>query len=236
MSDVVVFPGSTDHIETEDVNLLDADTAHMIQSQPWTGTTADIVDLGPQSDGFGAITVTRTSTAGAQVRQTSLPSIPVSGDYVVSVEIDNPSGATQNFRFQIITNEDGPYVGLNFVDLENTKQWYSVALPTVTTPANAVELWLAYRTETMVGVEFTMRHWMLEAGTSLSTEFAPSLRIVGTLGETINPVDMPIAYAADGTPLTVGEGWAGEGVEYTRYDGDVGVGPIVAQFLASDLP
>ena len=66
--------------------------------------------------------------------------------------------------------------------------------------------------------------------------FVPSLRIVGTLGETIKPPDMPIVYAADGTPLTVGEGWAGEGVEYTRYDGAVGVGPIVAQFLATDLP
>jgi len=63
--------------------------------------------------------------------------------------------------------------------------------------------------------------------------FFPSLDIVGTLDETINPPDMPIVYVK-GSPLTVGAGWAGDGYEYTRRDG-VG-GPIVAQFLPDDLP
>ena len=75
---------------------------------------------------------------------------------------------------------------------------------------------------------------MFASGTHSS--FVPSLRIEGTLGETITPVAMPIVFAADGTPLTVGRSWSGEGFRYTRYDGPVGVGPIVCDFFPDDIP
>jgi len=235
MADVVVFPGSTDHIETEDVNLLDADTAHLVQTiGQWEGVSrCSVADDGIQADGWGQLAATVTDDGTCIFGADDTPDIPIvgipAGTYTWSVEIDNTTAGTVDTEFVIFV--DGGVTYGEHIDVLPGVARYSI---TATLPAGDITHLRLYFGSVLTGDAFKMSKFCFSEGTDPT--FVASLNIVGTLGETIKPPDMPIVYAADGTPLTVGEGWAGEGVEYTRYDGAVGVGPIVAQFLASDLP
>jgi len=244
MADVVVFPGSTDHIETEDVNLLDADTAHGAQSvgrweqfqamtNPVTVPSPD-APVGPNV--FQAAASTDTASGRIWAGEDSA-AVTAATEYTFAVDLLAAAASRTGTAFFYWYDSGGGYLSNSSgsgVSLVNGT-WTRVSL-TATAPASVASVGVRfYVTGGMLSGEVLQwRSPICAEGTD--TTFVPSLRIVGTLGETIDPVDMPIVYAADGTPLTVGEGWAGEGVEYTRYDGDVGVGPVVAQFLASDLP
>jgi len=235
MADVVVFPGSTDHIETEDVNLLDADTAHVQQSVgSWIRETSRIAQPSQSSDlaaAFGSLegtvsVVTAHATTSAAIQDAGTAPVTPGITYSITAMIAAAQGGQARIRIR--------WLDSGGTRIDDSPTTVSGVAPAGSVTAQAMIDLGNTGGGLVLGHVYYFDAVCIREGTDPT--FVPSLRIVGTLGETIDPPDMPIVYAADGTPLTVGEGWAGEGVEYTRYDGDVGVGPIVAQFLASDLP
>ncbi len=252
----VKFPGlAGNYISTPDVNLLDADTAHLQQSVGlWSGTvtlSGPTLEVDPATMfGNSAALWTVTATGGnprGPVSGDGLSSIKVSPSTELSVGIDLRSVQSSVALRREVKVREFDAAGANLGDTtiqalkEVTDDTYEYVTGTFTTKA-ATE-WLAFRVDyrevgsngfTVTGHQFVVGAVCVRTGSDPT--FVPSLRIVGTLFETITPADMPIAFAGDGTPLTVGEGWAGDGYRYIRHDGPDDTAPVVADFNPANLP
>lgn len=232
----VIFPGTPGvNVSTPDANLLGANSAHIVQRNPWAGAGIALVDEGPQPDGWGQLSATVTAAGNGSMRATAGVPAPVDyflpATYRVIFSLDDLVAAGDR-TFRALFGGDTLIVAPTVnVSPSPTPQWVIID----GTNGDALthrDMWI--ETRAWDGTEtFKISKIMLTADTSL-TGFVPSLRIEDTLGETIDPPGMPIGYADDGTPLTVGESWAGNGVLYQRHDGDTATGPIVCEFDAAD--
>jgi len=241
----VIFDGSPgSHISTEDINILEADLAHCQQSVVgWVsgGGMENIrqsTDIAPVFGDFhGAYTSTTDGVAFViggrwNFHPTSIPgNALITG--IASLAGVTAAGSTFEIRFSWV-DASGASLGTSDVTQIPMPSEFTEVVLQATSPSTAAftQLQLIAR-DVEIGDELYFDACMVAEG-SYPT-FVPSLRIVGTLGETIDPVDMPIGYAADGTPLTVGDSWLGDGYRYTRMDGAVGVGPVVADFNPADI-
>jgi len=245
MADLFVkFPGTTDHISTDDANHMDADTAHLEQSIGlWENSTgaATLQQSTDKPPVFGDYVLSWVSSAGGTCSITAgddaAPAV-VPGQ-TISVSYDLWMPAARGVVELRVRHYDsgGAYLGSVVVADSTTypiDERFNLS-GTYVVPVNAIAGSLNIRiTLTDAGDVFYASGMCLREGSDPT--FVPSLRIVGTLFETIDPVDMPIVFAADGTPLTVGEGWAGYGYRYTRYDGPDDTAPVVCDFNPADLP
>lgn len=194
----VIFPGTPgNYISTQDVNLLDADTAHLQQS---TGLwTAGVLSTDHPLFGDNSLKI----TGGVDTSIT-----PTTDAAMFSVYVYSADGADFNIN----------------------------GSPAVTVPAGIWTQLTEMGPDGMytIGCSTANDYYIGKACLRTGTDptFVPSLNIVGTIEEIIDPTDMPIAYAP-GSPLTVGDGWAGNGVSYIRNDGTGG--PTVAHFDPEDI-
>ncbi len=242
----VIFPGPAgNHISTDDVNLLDADTAHFEQSIGGWADLSGATGLTLSNDLVPVFGNTHFKFVGAAPGPATvvvgtpegLDGAPVSGDtqYVFSCRASADYAADIELRFKwydaagvLITQPSSEYAGTVEPDV-----WLPISIVQTSPPGAAFARVQSYILSALQGQAGYLDAACLREDSDPT--FVPSLRIVGTLGETIDPVDMPIGFAADGTPLTVGVVWAGDGYRYTRMDGAVGVGPVVADFNPADI-
>jgi len=165
-------------LSTPDVNLLDADDAHIIQSQPWGPSRTTVVDNGVVASGWGSILVTVTEAA-SNPRAFTPMSVPVTAQlYSVSYLIENKTAHDQNtsvsFRHDV-ANVGGTST---IVPASTTMRVTSTA---TLQAGNLTEIWLSLLTDgnQLVGDEFVISEIMLSVGTPAT--FVPSLRIVGDI-------------------------------------------------------
>jgi len=234
----VKFPGTTDHVATDDINSLDSDTSHNFQSK---GTWANISGLiaitnEPDAGTYSGMAIKAVSVAAGDNRRmaTDQYSVTAGETYAFGLLAMTVAAAPRLVRLEVAWFDSGGgangTANTEFTDIGST--WTEIGAawtaPALTFFARIV-IWIRLASD--AGDELWVGDSVIREGTDHT--FIPSLDIVGTLDETIDPPAMPIVYAK-GSPLTVGAGWAGDGYEYTRRDG-VG-GPVVCQFLPDDLP
>jgi len=240
--DKLILDGGS-FVSTEDINLFDADTAHLQQSRgTWdAGAIApDTSSPGLYGDnvaqmartGANAVATTAQGTGGAPVKPSTQHSISVwmkadaDADFALTL-MDFDAGGAQGLGAEVGRTPNVP---------ANT--WVEVVGLASTTgdAAFAAVRLRGYLPGTSSNnpdtVNYEWKQVSLREGTDPT--FYPSLWIAGTLDETVDPVGMSIGYAGDGTPLTVGESWAGEAVSYIRRDGVAG--PVTASLDVADIP
>jgi len=249
MARFVTFPGVAGaYVSTEDINLLDADTAHLEQG---TGLWAGFFAI----TGVGVLVSTSDSgvspTFGSQLMEMTCdgsnepwariqpaPDVFAPGDTVsqmysvVASVVNRESRLVANWR----TVADGSIS-------DSTTPWIPVSDAVFTDIAlTAVAPALAVRSQTRVeyrvagggapanGEKFGIDSCIQRIGSDAS--FVPSLDIVGVLDEVLDPPGFPVAYVK-AQDLRLGVSYTGDIIDYQRLDG-VG-GPIVAQFSADDI-
>jgi len=203
MARFVEFPGEADsYVATDDVNLLDADSAHLQQG------------VGQWS--VGALSTTHVLFGDNSLKVTGgvdTVLTPGTDAAIMSCWVYSVAGADFDINGSVaVTVAAATWTQLSEVGPDIT---YTVVCST------AADYWVDKA--------------CVRAGSDPT--FVPSLRIVGTLFESFNatPDDPPIVFAADGTPLTVGAGWAGDLYGYSRHDGADTSAPVVARFDPDDI-
>lgn len=246
----MIFPGTTAHVATKDVNRLDGDSANLEQSiGEWKNdyTIASIAlsaDISPQ---IGTKTLKVTSRSAPEASQINVWCGAVTGgipaaastEYVFSVwvyctETDRTMDPQLSWYSAANTLLGHTYSN----DLPLSVGWSQIVLAG-TSPVDTDHVVLKCGYESTVGDVPADEAFYLDAvlfAVGTDPTFEPSLRIVGSLYEEVVPADMPVVFAGDGTPLTVGEGWAGNGYAYNRYDGADSSALLVASFQAGDVP
>jgi hypothetical protein len=197
----VTFPGlAGNYADTPDVNLLDADTAHLYQSVGlWYDRTTNnfgvpvrvndaasefsgTVQEWPATEGETGIGYVRTFTAGAD----NVP-VVVGQDYSarLRVKLDN---INRPFDFQVFwLDAVGGFVGSANLESDPTPPQgaWTVFSGTATAPAGAVHMGLgasiAAGDALPAGAKMSIDTAMTVDGNVVPTAFVPSLRIVGDL-------------------------------------------------------
>ncbi|KKN20737.1 hypothetical protein LCGC14_0932570 [marine sediment metagenome] len=187
-------PGN--YISTDDVNLLDADSAHLVQAFPWTtgNSTATFKEF--DADGFGVYKIVIDAVGGhAPCSQAGL-TIPIANlaPLTFLTKFNNRSGHAQDVLHQVTTAGGNAHGGVQSIPAGES------ILASAITPAagtTITDMKFEFRNSTsFVNDEFDVSRIMLAAGTW--TTFVPSLRI-------INDFDMRVkAYMTDaaGAPTT----------------------------------
>jgi len=165
-------PGN--YLSTDDVNLLDADTAHIVQSNPWNSSWLTVVDDGPQADGFGQLTGTVQVTGTAARLTRGGLTIPITpGAHTMLCTLTNRTLANLNVKLRLWDDIGGV---ADTVSVPPGESVISVSLnPTGTTLQT---LWVEIpAADAVAGDKFSLSKMMVASG-AVST-FVPSLRIVG---------------------------------------------------------
>jgi hypothetical protein len=205
----VTFPGTSgNYVSSADVNLLDADSAHLHQSAGtfagWgTGAVAPVLSTDDTAQGIAASNVGKLTTSSHTIG-CIFPGVPsttvgvvVSPGEVYSygrwVKFDAAITEIKlDFRF---VNASGGFSGNSFIEVANTGAWQWVT-HTATVPTNTARMGVTIQDP---NAESTGRVGYISAGvlrTGATATFIPSLRIVGDL-------DMRARFAAtDATPTT----------------------------------
>ncbi|GAG02708.1 unnamed protein product, partial [marine sediment metagenome] len=204
------------YLSTPDVNLMDADTAHTYQSR---GTYT-----------FGAIVNDSASWSG---RMNSFDYPGAGTEFpTILTPVASMSAATEYSSTGLLKALDWSKVN----SVQITIQWRDSAGspisvtngPVVSNPVSdqimvVTGISPALTTEAAVYMTIvlndavTMRFSDNCIREGADATFTPSLDIVSTLFEDKVDAAMPLGYAADGTPLTLGVLWAGDAVHYRRY-------------------
>ena len=240
MPSSIIFPGSPGvNVSTPDTNLLDADTAHVQQSVgTWSAFAGAAItqsqDVPPV---FGDYEIKSAGLSGANAGFRSVTTAPAisAGDWVFSCWIYSTqqlNTAVDNRLRMLVTGGD---VNQEKFQAVAPNTWTHVEVPFTSAAgvaADTLDLYaqvLGLTQDTDIYLDAAC----LRSGSDGT--FVPSLRIVGSLFETKEPSDVPIAFAADGTPLTVGDNWSGSLRRYARHDGPDGNAPVVAEVLPDDV-
>ncbi len=217
MGQRVRFPGvAGNYLETEDINLLDADTAHMQQSVgQWAGGTTgglpELVATPPLPPPFG-VTCLKTTKTAATGSEMTLRNIGGNGDRVgvspsteyvsgMWVYVDTTADLSGNTEARVGwegATAGGGYVAsyIGVYGPINGQQWHFVSHAGVgAANVELASLYLRLPDEVPVGTDVYVAAAVFRAGSDAT--FVPSLRIV-------NDLDLEIDFTLppDFTPAT----------------------------------
>ena len=241
----VTFPNTaTDFLFTNDVNLLDASTAHTASSIGFWNNRAGTKTLTHQtvSGAYGGkVLQFLSSTSGNNVSVRTQPrasSVTVSSStqYTASVKVRGVgNGGSRTFKASIEWGNGAAYVGEEFSGAEVAaadNEWVTITC-TGTSPATAdnAVVFIQVRNAAAADEIYQIDTSCLTQGAS--APFVPSLNVVGTLFEEKSESGITATLAAG--VLTVGKSWGGDGYYYRRYDGADNTAPLVCEFLAADV-
>jgi len=174
----VSFPGvSGNYITTADINLMDCDTSHIVQSQPWEIGGGTIVDSGISGD-WGYVTFdVADGAASSSLRRDGLAQTITDGDYTYSVDITNHQATSRSIRLEINTTVQAAVNSTQTIQPGTSRLYFTASLLAADITAFRVQARTGSGLTT--GDQFTITQPMLARNGV--TAFDPSIRIVGNL-------------------------------------------------------
>lgn len=253
--------GSGDTISTPDVNLLDADTAHMQQAIGlWGGSGgAPVVATPPVAPPFGTLAGKMIITANSPNDFASKAGFNTAGaggggdleglspateyTFLTLMAVDAVTSGDQYQGVVSINWKDAAGASLGWSESSGLAlpidQTWQLVFVTATSPASTAKARLQIVTKKAnAGTGFSFEAGDILYASSVcfregpDTTFQPSQDIQGTVDETIDPVGCAVSYAK-GTGTVIGTAWSGDFVSYVKRDGTDG--PIVLACYPEDV-
>jgi len=237
----VTFPGAAGaYVSTDDVNLLDADTAHAVQGVGAWMNRSNAVN-------FTSVLDTDSKFGGSALQFEAFNVGPgqIQIDIPITDTVVSPS-TVYSVSCWVKVNDSVGTIDLTLVDYDSGSAQGGVTVGTAVAGVVGSYVFVEVTHTTAADAAFiipivTVRDQLANDSVRMSavviragsdSAFVPSLDIVGVLDEVLDPPGFPVAYVKT-QDLRIGVSYTGDIVDYQRLDG-VG-GPIVAQFSADDI-